>query len=79
MGKEGELLYVVYGYDGGAGMLHKYDIKKRKDNEVMELDGYIIAADNRKCCITKAAPGVSHPQAISRNPERACSIPPTCR
>ncbi|SDW39390.1 tricorn protease [Hydrobacter penzbergensis] len=54
MGKEGELLYVVYGYDGAAGMLHKYDIKKRKDNEVMELDGYIIAADGKKMLYNKS-------------------------
>jgi tricorn protease len=49
MGKEDELLYIEFPTDNqGAGMLHKYDIKKRKDNEVMEMDGYTISADGNK-------------------------------
>ena len=47
MGKEGELLYVLYSNNGPA-MLHKYDMSKRKDSEVMELDGYILSADGKK-------------------------------
>ncbi len=50
MGKDDELLYIVY--DDG-GMLHKYDMKKRKDNEVMGLDGYYISADGKKMLYSK--------------------------
>jgi len=49
MGKEDELLYVSNSYDNpGPGMLHKYDVKKRKDNEVMNMDGYLLSADGKK-------------------------------
>ena len=49
MGKEDELLYVSNPYDNpGPGMLHKYDVKKRKDNEVMNMDGYMLSADGKK-------------------------------
>jgi tricorn protease len=47
MGKADELLYIVYN-DEGTGMLHKYDLKKRKDNEVMDMDGYQLSADGKK-------------------------------
>ncbi len=52
MGKEDELLYISYP-DEGPGMLHKYDMKKRKDNDVMEMDGYIISADGKKMLYVK--------------------------
>ncbi len=52
MGKADELLYVVYDEDGG-GMMHKYDIKRRKDNEVMEMDGYQLSADGKKMLYSK--------------------------
>lgn len=49
MGKQDELLFVSNSYDNpGPGMLHKYDIKKRKDNEVMNMDGYLLSADGKK-------------------------------
>ena len=49
MGKEDELLYVSYSGDNpGPGMMHKYDVKKRKDNEVTAMDGYILSADGKK-------------------------------
>ena len=47
MGKEGELLYVAND-DNGSGVMHKYDINKRKDNEVMPTSGYILSADGKK-------------------------------
>ncbi|MDZ4808174.1 MAG: PDZ domain-containing protein [Bacteroidota bacterium] len=53
MGKEDELLYIAYPDDGGTGMMHKYDIKKRKDNEVMEMDGYLFSADGKKMLYVK--------------------------
>ncbi|MCC6836213.1 MAG: PD40 domain-containing protein [Cytophagales bacterium] len=47
--KEGELFYVVYEYNSNdPGKLHKYDITKRKDSEVMELNNYVISADTKK-------------------------------
>ncbi len=53
MGKEDELLYIVYPNEGGPGMMHKYDIKKRKDNEVTEMDGYLLSADGKKMLYSK--------------------------
>lgn len=48
-GKEGEIYYVALPFDNsGSGMMHKYDLKARKDNEVVEMDGYIISADHKK-------------------------------
>ena len=52
--KEGELYYVVYEYNSNnPGKLHKYDIAKRKDTEVMELDNYVISADKKKMLYQK--------------------------
>ena len=49
MGKEDELLYISYSSDmPGPGMMHKYDIKKRKDNEVIAMGGYLLSADGKK-------------------------------
>ena len=31
-----------------SATLHKYDLKERKDSEVMELDGFLISADRKK-------------------------------
>ena len=54
MGKEGELLYIVYPPDfQGPGMMHKYDIKKRKDEAVIEMDGYALSADGNKMLYSK--------------------------
>ena len=47
MGKEGELLYVANN-DNGPGVMHKYDLNKRKDNEVMPMNGYMLSADGKK-------------------------------
>ena len=49
MGKEDELLFIQNSNENpGPGMLHKYDMKKRKDNEVMPVDGYTLSADGKK-------------------------------
>ncbi len=53
MGIENELLYIVSPPEGGQGMLHKYDLKKRKDNDVMEMDGYLLSADGKKMLYNK--------------------------
>jgi len=50
--KEGELLYIDY---SNTPALHKYDIKKRKDSEVMELDEYEISADRKKMLYKKGS------------------------
>ncbi len=55
MGTADELLYVVQPMEGqGAGMLHKYDMKKRKDSDVMELDSYMLSADGKKMLYVKS-------------------------
>jgi len=54
VGKDGELLYVINPDDNsGHATLHKYDFKKRKDSDVMELDGYIVSADRKKMLYVK--------------------------
>lgn len=53
MGKEGELLYIKYDDDGTA-TLRKYDVKKRKDSDLMQLDNYVISADGKKMLYSKA-------------------------
>lgn len=54
MGKAGELLYIVKTFDNsGTGMLHKYDMKERKDTEIMEMDNYTVSADGKKMLYNK--------------------------
>lgn len=49
MGKEGELLYIERPYDyRSPGTLKKYDIKKRKESDVTEMDGYVLSTDGKK-------------------------------
>jgi tricorn protease len=54
VGATGEILYIIHP-DGpsAASMLHKYDLKERKDAEVMELDNFIVSADRKKMFYTK--------------------------
>jgi tricorn protease len=50
----GEILYIVRPSDySGSSMMHKYDLKERKDSEVMELDNYLISADHKKMFYAK--------------------------
>ncbi len=53
MGKEDELLYISSAGPQGAGTLHKFDVKKRRDMEVMELDNYDLSADGKKMVYVK--------------------------
>ena len=46
------LYYLNYDGDGGA-MLHKYDLKKRSDQEVTDINGYQLSADGKKMLISK--------------------------
>ncbi|MEJ0101338.1 MAG: PDZ domain-containing protein [Bacteroidota bacterium] len=67
--KEGELYYLAYAPDYSSSMLHKYDLKARKDEDITAMDGYIISADGKKMLFsngstyvitdagTKGAPG----------------------
>jgi tricorn protease len=47
-GKEGEILYIANTGNPATSMLHKYDLKKRKDSEVIEMSYYILSADGNK-------------------------------
>lgn len=51
--KEGEIFYVDFPFDGGSGKLHKYDLTKRKDSEVTEVDSYVISGDKKKMLYQK--------------------------
>jgi tricorn protease len=50
----GEILYIIRPtVRSESSKLHKYVIKDRKDEEVMELDGYKISADRKKMFYNK--------------------------
>ncbi len=54
VGASGEVLYIVRPSDpSSSSTLHRYDMKDRKDTEVMELDGFIVSADREKMLYTK--------------------------
>ena len=60
MGKQDELLYISYDADGNQGMLHKFDLKSRKDNEVMSMAGFVLSADGKKMLyVNNGAWGIS--------------------
>ncbi len=48
MGNAGELLYIAINDDENKRTMHKFDMEKRKDEEVMEMDGYEISANGKK-------------------------------
>ena len=47
VGADGEIYYIV-ATDGGSNKLHKYDFKKRSDEEVTAADGYTLSAGGKK-------------------------------
>jgi len=54
IGSKGEILYIVRSSDPEEpSRLHKYDLKERKDNEIMELDNYIVSFDRKKMLYSK--------------------------
>ena len=54
IGATGEILYIVRPAEQSeSSLLHKYDLKERKDNEVMELDNYIVSCDRKKMFYSK--------------------------
>jgi len=49
----GEILYIARPAGSGPSVLRKYNVKDRKDEEVMELDEYIVSADRKKLLYLK--------------------------
>jgi tricorn protease len=53
-GATGEILYIVRASDPSlSSTLHKYDLKERKDSEIMEADGYMVSTDRKKMLYVK--------------------------
>lgn len=54
VGATGEVFYLI-GPDeqSESSKLHKYDLKERKDSEIMDLDDYLISADRKKMLYSK--------------------------
>jgi tricorn protease len=54
IGATGEVLYIVRPAESAeSATLHKYDLKERKDIEVMELDNYLVSFDRKKMLYSK--------------------------
>ncbi|HEV3413971.1 MAG TPA: PDZ domain-containing protein [Puia sp.] len=52
IGKDDAIYYIDY-TNGNGGAIHKYDLKKRKDAEVTDLDWYLLSADKKKMLYIK--------------------------
>ena len=52
VGKDDALYYMASGNDG-TNMLHKYDLKKRNDQEVTDVNWYLLSADGKKMLYIK--------------------------
>jgi tricorn protease len=46
-------IYYIEDSEDGTGALHKFNLKKRADNVVMPMDGYILSADGKKMLFVK--------------------------
>jgi tricorn protease len=54
VGATGEILYIIRPSEPSvSSVLHKYDLKERKDSEVMELDNYVVSSDRKKMLYNK--------------------------
>ncbi len=53
MFKADEFLYVASDDNTRTSRLFKYDIKERKESEIMELDNYLLSADGKKMLYNK--------------------------
>jgi tricorn protease len=54
VGDSGEVFYIVRpSIPSESSKLHKYSLKDRKDEEIMELDSYLISADRKKMFYSK--------------------------
>ncbi len=57
VGKDDALYYMTSGDDdddNGSNTLHKYDLSKRKDQEVLDLTNYWLSADGKKMLYLKS-------------------------
>jgi tricorn protease len=53
-GAKGEILYIVRPENQeGKSVLHKFDLKEKKESEIMELDNYEVSADRKKMIYMK--------------------------
>jgi tricorn protease len=50
---KGKLLYVSYPDNLAPGMMHQYDITKRKDTVVTSMNNFILSADHKKMLYVK--------------------------
>lgn len=72
-GAPGEVLYIKRPADrSGSSMLYRFDMKEKKESEVMELDSYIVSADRKKMYYVKGQTmGVT---ATAKKPESGKGI-----
>ncbi len=49
---KGNILYIAFDADFNSGKLHRYDMKKRKDAEVLDMDAFMLSADGKKMLYT---------------------------
>ena len=49
-----DAIYYMESSDGGGNSLHKYDLKHRKDQEVTDLDWYLLSANKKKMLYIKS-------------------------
>ncbi|WP_074406933.1 MULTISPECIES: S41 family peptidase [Aquimarina] len=54
-GEDDKILYISFNNNDSEepSKLHQYDLKERKDEEVMELDNYVISSDGKKMLYNK--------------------------
>ncbi len=52
--REGEILYIYKSDPYSSGLLKIYDMKKKKEIEIMDMENYIISADGRKLLFTSS-------------------------
>ena len=73
VGSSGQILYIKRpSVNSEQSTLHNYDLKERKDNEVMELDNYIVSFDRSKMLYSKGSLfGIS---ATGKKPEQGKGI-----
>jgi tricorn protease len=54
--KEGQIFYIVSGASySDPRKMHKYDLKDRKDSEIMDADSYVISANGKKMLYRKGS------------------------
>ncbi|TAL78366.1 MAG: peptidase S41, partial [Bacteroidetes bacterium] len=54
IGATGEIFYIIRTEDASSSsMLHKYNLKERKDDEIMELDNYEVSGDRKRMFYSK--------------------------